>query len=70
MTGAAAGRLSIVPGRCIGAGNCVDVAESHFDQSDEDATVILLDDTVEQADLQRIRRAVYACPVAAILLQE
>ena len=61
-------RISIAEGRCIGAGNCVEVAEDYFDQDDDDARVIVLQEMVPAGDQARIRRAVNVCPVQAILL--
>jgi ferredoxin len=62
-------RISIVPGKCIGAGNCVEQAEDYFDQDDE-AIVIVLNDRVPASDRARIRSAVNVCPVAAIVLTD
>jgi ferredoxin len=65
-----AGQIEIVPGRCIGAGNCVDVAGKYFDQSDDDATVIVLSDMVDDGDLPQVAQALNVCPVAAIKLRD
>lgn len=62
--------ISVVPRKCIGAGNCVDLAEDYFDQRDDDATIVVLRDRVPEADLERVRRAANACPVVAILIEE
>lgn len=64
------GRISIVPGQCIGAGNCVEQAEDYFDQNDDDAKVIVLNENVPEEDRPMVRRAVNVCPVAAILLAD
>lgn len=61
-------RISIVPGRCIGAGNCVEVADNYFDQNDDDATVVLLQDEVPLGDQAAVRRAINVCPVAALTM--
>jgi ferredoxin len=61
-------QISIIPGRCIGAGNCVEVADSYFDQNDDDATVVLLRDDVPAEDQDTVRRAINVCPVAALAL--
>lgn len=60
--------ISIVPGRCIGAGNCVEVADTYFDQNDDDATVVLLRDEVSVGDQATVRRAINVCPVAALAM--
>ncbi|MBX3094436.1 MAG: ferredoxin [Cryobacterium sp.] len=60
-------RIEVVEGKCIGAGNCVDVAEDYFDQGD-DALVIVLKEQVPEGDVAEVERAVKACPVAALRL--
>jgi ferredoxin len=62
--------ITIVGGKCIGAGNCVEIAEEYFDQNDDDATVIVLTDEVSIGSVARVRKAVNVCPVAAIMLTE
>jgi ferredoxin len=52
--------------RCMGAGNCADVAQRYFDQSDVDGTVILLQEQVNDGDEALVERAVDICPVAAL----
>jgi ferredoxin len=63
-------RIAVYPERCIGAGNCFDIAASYFEQDDADGTVILLKETLDPADEETVRRAANACPVAAIELVE
>jgi ferredoxin len=65
----AVAEIKIVPGKCIGAGNCVEQAEKYFDQSDDDALVVVLEHFVPESDLRMVERAANVCPVAAILLQ-
>lgn len=60
--------ISIAPGKCIGAGNCVEQAEDYFDQNDDDALVVVLQSTVPAEDRARVERAANVCPVAAIVL--
>lgn len=62
-------KLSVVPGKCIGAGSCVEYADDYFDQRDDDATVVLLAEEVGEADRARVERAVTVCPVAALRLE-
>jgi ferredoxin len=61
-----AGVLSTDVHTCIGAGNCVELAEEYFDQSEDDATVILRKPDVSAGDVARVQRAVTVCPVGAI----
>ncbi len=61
--------IEVVPRTCIGAGNCVDMADDYFDQNDDDATVIVLANEVTSEDAPRVARAANACPVAAIVLR-
>jgi ferredoxin len=54
--------------RCVGAGNCVDVAPAYFDQSEVDGTVVALRETVAPQDEVDVEEAANVCPVAAIVL--
>lgn len=54
---------------CIGAGNCVLVAEDVFDQ-DEEATVVLLTDAPSDEQEGRARDAVAQCPSGALSVVE
>lgn len=56
--------------RCIGAGQCVLTDPEVFDQSDEDGTVVLLDEHAREGNLDRIREAVELCPSGALSLAE
>jgi ferredoxin len=60
--------LSIIEGRCIGAGNCAEQAEDYFEQNDDDAKISLLKTEVEVGDIVRVQRAVNVCPVSALAL--
>lgn len=62
-------RIEALQERCIGAGNCVDVAEKYFDLGD-DGLVVALHETVEDGDESLVRRAVGICPATAILLHD
>lgn len=68
MTDAAV--ITILPGRCIGAGNCVVEADRYFDQGDEDGLVVVLDDTAPASDRAMVERAASVCPVAAIVVSD
>jgi ferredoxin len=62
-------KLTVVPGKCIGAGSCVEYADDYFDQRDDDATVVILQEDVSEDDRPRVERAVTVCPVAALRLE-
>lgn len=62
-------KLNVISGKCIGAGSCVEYADDYFDQRDDDATVVLLQEHVHESDLARVERAVSVCPVAALRLE-
>ncbi|MEU6201764.1 ferredoxin [Streptomyces sp. NPDC047061] len=57
--------------RCVGAGQCVMTDPDAFDQSEEDGTVIVLQDTpADDEALQRARSAVETCPSRTLSLTE
>lgn len=56
--------------RCMGAGNCAEVAPKYFDQSDLDGTVVVRQATVDDGDDDLVGRAVDICPVAALELAD
>jgi ferredoxin len=62
--------ITIVPGKCIGAGNCVEQAERYFDQDDDDALVVVKNSHVPAEDRGMVERAANVCPVAAIILKD
>ena len=55
--------------RCIGAGQCVLAAPEIFDQ-DDDALVIVADQSPGDSDRPRVQQAVDQCPSGAIALAE
>ncbi len=55
--------------RCVGAGNCVDIAPKYFDQDPATGIVALHPVAVDPADESQLREAADLCPVAAIHLQ-
>ncbi len=57
-------------GKCVGAGQCVLTEPSLFDQSEEDGTVIVLDDQPQAELVEKAREAVHVCPSQALSLQE
>jgi ferredoxin len=50
---------------CIGAGNCVMVANAVFDQ-DDDGIVVVLVDEVPESEEDHAREAVKLCPSQAL----
>ncbi|MEV6448927.1 ferredoxin [Amycolatopsis sp. NPDC051716] len=57
-------------GKCVGAGQCVLTEPALFDQSEEDGTVIVLDDQPQGELVEKAREAVHVCPSQALSLQE
>ncbi|EOD69287.1 ferredoxin [Amycolatopsis vancoresmycina] len=57
-------------GKCVGAGQCVLTEPILFDQSEDDGTVIVLDDQPEGDLVEKAREAVHVCPSQALSLQE
>ncbi|GAA1000096.1 ferredoxin [Acrocarpospora macrocephala] len=55
--------------RCIGAGNCVEVAAKYFDL-DEDGLVVARLDEVAAGDEEQAERAADICPAVAIVLHQ
>jgi ferredoxin len=62
-----AGRIRIVvdEDRCVGTGICESIAEDVFEVQD-DGTMRLLTDEVDESDRARIEQAVARCPTAAL----
>lgn len=60
--------LEIFEERCIGAGNCADVAAKYFGTKDSDGTVVLLQADVDPGDEGMVERAADICPVGAIVV--
>ncbi|MFI9358839.1 ferredoxin [Streptomyces lydicus] len=55
---------------CIGAGRCFLAAPELFDQSEHDATVVVLTGQVTGARLEKARQAVEDCPTRTPYLSE
>jgi ferredoxin len=62
-------KVSVDQDLCIGAGNCVLTAPAVFDQDQDQAVVVLLDETPPASELPAIREAVGRCPSAVIRLE-
>lgn len=59
-------RISIDRDRCIGSGNCVLAAPALFSQSDDDGTVIVLDEMPGEEQRASLEEAVETCPARVI----
>jgi len=60
--------IEVLYERCMGAGNCAEVAPKYFDQDPADGTVIVLQEDVDPGDEALVTKAAAVCPVAAILV--
>lgn len=60
--------IRVLQERCIGAGNCADVAPSHFAQDSADGSVVLKQTGVNAQFERLVQTAAELCPVQAILL--
>jgi ferredoxin len=60
-------KITILRDKCVGSGNCVELAGRFFDQDYDDGKVVLLgsDDVPEDSE---VRQAALLCPVGAILI--
>ncbi len=56
--------------KCIGAGQCVLVAPEIFDQTEDDGTVIVLQEDPPAESHNAIRQAAGVCPGMAIEVDE
>jgi ferredoxin len=55
--------------KCVGTGNCALLVPTIFDQ-DDDASVKLVKDDVEDSELAAAQDAVESCPAQAIWLEQ
>ena len=62
--------IEVASERCIGAGNCAEVASKYFTQGENDGLVKVRAETVASADVGAVQRAADICPVGAILLND
>jgi ferredoxin len=63
-------KVSIEKGKCIGSGNCSEIAPNYFRQSSVDGTSTLLRYEVGSGDEGDVRFAASICPVSAIKIRE
>lgn len=61
-------KIGIHRHRCIAVGNCAALAPEVFDQSDEDGTVVVLDEAPPDHQSERVSEAALRCPASAIAL--
>ena len=61
-------RIRVLRDRCVGAGQCVLSAPHLFDQSDDDGTVVVLNETPSSADEADAVTALGLCPSGTIRL--
>jgi len=63
-------RVNVDEDACVSSGECVVAAPAVFDQRDEDAIVVLLDNEPPPELHEATRNASWRCPVLAIRLSE
>ncbi|WP_255954422.1 ferredoxin [Streptomyces odontomachi] len=63
-------KVTIDQDRCVGAGQCVLAADDVFDQREDDAVVVLLDDNPPTERAEDVRQAALLCPALAITVEE
>jgi ferredoxin len=63
-------RIVADTGRCVGAGQCVLTEPKIFDQDEDEGTVVLRTEHVDDGDLDRVREAVHICPSQALSLDD
>jgi ferredoxin len=56
-------------GRCVGAGQCVLTEPELFDQSEDDGTIIVLNEKPEGELVEKAREAARVCPSQALSLE-
>jgi ferredoxin len=59
-------RVEVESEKCIASGQCVLIAESVFDQGEEDGIVVLRTEDVPAGDEDAARNAARICPSRAI----
>jgi ferredoxin len=56
--------------KCIGAGQCVMLAENLFAQDEENGLVVVTKPQPNEAEKEDAERAVFACPTRALRLED
>lgn len=62
-------RLTADRDACQGYGNCITSAPDVYD-IDDDGKVVLLVDTIAEADRARVQDAARSCPVSALSIED
>jgi ferredoxin len=62
-------RIRLDPDACVGHGRCYALDGVHFEPDDLGHCVVL-DATPDDDELERVRRAVDACPEGALVLED
>lgn len=60
-------KVEILRDKCVGSGNCVELASHMFSQDEDDGKVVLTSDEASPDDAA-IMEAASCCPVGAILI--
>jgi ferredoxin len=63
-------RVAVDVSKCLSSGQCVLIAPEVFDQSEDDGTVLLLEETPGPDRWDRVREAAFVCPSGAITVTE
>ena len=56
--------------KCTAAGQCLLAAPNVFDQSDENGTIVVLDDSPPESERASVLDAIQRCPASVISLAE
>ena len=59
-------KVEVEPEKCIASGQCVLIAESVFDQDEDEGTVVLRTEEPAAGDEEAVRNAARICPARAI----
>lgn len=62
-------KITVIPEKCCGSGQCVLNAPALFDQ-DDNAIVVLLEKEPPRNEHANARRAAEICPAQAIIIEE
>ncbi|GGP65323.1 ferredoxin [Saccharothrix coeruleofusca] len=62
-------RIIADTGRCVGAGQCVLTEPALFDQSEDEGTIIVLNEAPEGELVEKAREAARVCPGQVLSLE-